>query len=144
MNTIFVIVGVCIMVVVAIMYTFTIVVIKKRRREAGNQNMMGDVDDVVTSIGTKIIITVAIMNTPYFAVSFIREWMVDRSVAETQQWLAFAIFLTYIIVFDNSIASAVIFLSRNKRAQQKLKQVFRMNTNEVQPAEMEVGTASIE
>ena len=132
-NTIFLIVGICIMVVVAIMYTFTIVVIKIRRREAGDKNMMEDVDDVVTSIGTKIIITVAIMYTPYFALSLIREWVTDKSVIETQQWAAFVILISYIMVFDNSIASAVIFLSLNKRAQQKLKNVFRMNINEAQP-----------
>ena len=51
----FFVTGIFMTVAIAVMYILTIANIRKRRSESSNHNMMSEVDDVITSIGTKIL-----------------------------------------------------------------------------------------
>ena len=101
-------------------YVLTIRVVKKQRSQLANRRVLDNVDQIISGLATKIIIAVTMFYVPYVGFAMTRPSLIDQTTGEKREWLSFVMFITYELIFANSIANAVIFLNLNKKSRNRL------------------------
>ena len=115
-----IIIDIFLLLVVFLAYFMMIFIVKKQKSEVARRQVLNNVDQLITRLATKILITVACCYFPYVTLTFLRSIFIDKTTGETRKWLHFALLLSYILTFTNSFANAIIFLNLNKKAREKL------------------------
>ena len=112
------------------LYIMTIRVVRSHRNNAQNRELLKNVDKSVTSLATKILISIIVFYISYVIISFTHSTLIKKSEGQKKQWLEFSLFIGYILTYCNSSVNALIFLSLNKPAQKRLRQLFLKSGNE--------------
>eukprot|EP00111_Clytia_hemisphaerica_P009851 TCONS_00028877-protein len=105
---------------VVIVTIMAVCAVKSHRRNAGDQSMMKAVDQTVTRLASKILLTIIIFYVIYVIIAFLHSAQADKSTGAKRSWLEFGVFLGYLLTYTNSLVNALIFLSVNNKARMEL------------------------
>ena len=115
-----------IIVLLVVMITIMAVrAVRQHRKNVENQSMMEAVDKTMTSLASKILLTIVIFYIVYVVIAFLHSSQAKNASAATRGWLEFALFLGYLLTYTNSLVNALIFLSFNNKAQNTLRDFVR-------------------
>ena len=101
----------CVVLAVFLTYTQTVRVVRKHSNLTVNKTMINNVDQRVTSMASRILLALVLFYMPYVIMAALRPVIIDNSSGERLQNLHFVLFLTYELIFVNSFANAIIFLT---------------------------------
>ena len=111
---------------VVIVTIMAVCAVKSHRRNAGNQSMMKAVDQTMTRLASKILLTIIILYVVYVIIAFLHSAQADKSTGAKRSWLEFGVFLGYLLTYTNSLVNALIFLSVNNKARKVLlRKIFK-------------------
>lgn len=110
----------CIAISVVIVYVLTVRVVRNHRRDAASKDMLLAVDRVITNVAAKILLAVVIFYIPYIITSGLYAKFDGKVNGEVQRWLSFTVFIGFLLTYCNTIANALVFLTLNRKAKQKM------------------------
>ena len=88
---------------------------RQHQKNATNQALLRETNKSFAQLAKLIVIAAFVLYLPYNA-AYIVKLALDKITRNTRRWLQFAIFASYVLLFCNSIANALIFLCRNSEA----------------------------
>lgn len=106
---------------VFVTYLLTVRIVRRHQQEASNVDMMQTADRIVTAVAARILLAVVIFYLPYIVVAAMYSNMSAKLDEPRRKKLSFALFITFLLTYCNSIANAAIFLSLNPKARKKMK-----------------------
>lgn len=113
-NIIAVSLDVCLILLTFLAYMMAMAVVKKHRRSTINKTLVSSIEKKVTSMSSRILLSLIILYIPYIATAIMHHWCIDTSEGELRQRLNFALFLGYVLMCANSSANAILFLTLHK------------------------------
>ena len=106
-------------------YVLSIRVIRKHSKHTVSRNLLKKVDNTISSIASRIMVTILILYSPYITFEVLLFSVDKQSGLRKKQWLQFGVFLGYQLAIANSFVNAVIFISFNKKSRSKLLDYFQ-------------------
>ena len=101
-------------------YILTMRVVKHHMRNAVNRRMLSKVDKTITSIASRIMVSITILYTPYVMFDVLHIFLDEKTISERFPWIHLSMFIGYQLGIANSFVNAIIFVSFNKKSQRKL------------------------
>ena len=99
--------------------------------ELQSQNTFQETSARITKLCTRIMLVMALCITPLLLVNFIRNKINDQLNDQEKSLIEFSRRLCMIILYRNSLANAVLFLTTNGKAKRYLKGLFYDNKESV-------------
>lgn len=112
-----------IMLLMILPYILTVGVVKKHKNNAVNRRMLNKVDKTITSIASRILISIMVLYSPYIIFNLFHIFVDEQTLQTKYPWIHFSLFLGYQFGIANSFVNAIIFFSVNKKCQKKLFQL---------------------
>ena len=110
-------------------YILSVRVIREHRSSLTHHWMLAKVDHTVTTLATRIMISIMVLYFPYVTFTVIHISMNRNSVLTTRKWFNFGVFISYQLAYANAFVHAVIFISFNKKSRRKLMKLFSNVSN---------------
>ena len=107
----------------------TITATNSTTKKAKNPEILQDVHKKITKLCSRIMISFIALYLPYVIVNCVRNKIYGIVTLETKFLLDFLFMISIIIVFLNSVANALLFLSSNVKARRFLKHAYRTTDN---------------
>lgn len=112
-------------------YLQTIRTVKTHRRYSINKSLLTNVDSVITSMVTRILLAGVVCYIPYMIMSVIEPLFSNTTDRQTFVTINFLLFLSYDLIFINSSLHAVIFLTLHRKRTKDYKAVFSRPVSDI-------------
>lgn len=115
-------------IIILLPYVLAVLTVRNHRKQAYNRELLKQVDQIITSTATRIMIAVVILFTPYVLFTFPRIILASDSPIRREAWFNACVIIGYLFTHSNSFVNGFIFLSYNVKCRERvvfmLKKIF--------------------
>lgn len=125
----------CIIAVMLLPYALTMFTMKQRVRKSSDRSILETVDNVVSTMTSRILVAILVTYLPYVIFSVVRT--VGGSIVN-REWFNVCLFFSYVVACSNSSLNAIIFISLNGKTRRTLFGCFTKGSGRMSEVEMAV------
>ena len=115
---------------IVVTYLLTVKIVRDHLKNSTNKRLLQNVNRTVTKLASRMLFLLFSSFGIYTTIHVICSVYIKKVENTGKSWPNFALFCTYLIMYCNSLANAVLFLINNKKVKEKLYsfQCSRSNT----------------
>ena len=105
---------------VVVIYLLTVKVVRDHQNNATNRTLLQNVSKTVTILASKILVSISSLYGIYTAIAVMYMVYINKVKDDLKPWLNFALLAGYLLIYVNSFANAVLFLTFSKKPKKKI------------------------
>lgn len=122
-------------------YLLSVRVIREHRKSLANHWMLAKVDHTITTLATRIMISIMVLYFPYVSFTVVHISLNRSSSLTKRKWFNFGVFVSYQLAMLNAFVHAAIFINFNTKSRRKLVELFvrllNMNSKKIENSSSE-------
>ena len=104
---------------IVVTYLLTVKIVRDHLKKSTNRRLLQNVNRTVTKLASRMLVLLFSSFGMYTIIYVIYSVYIKKVENSGKSWPNFALFCTYLIMYCNSLANAVLFLINNKKVKEK-------------------------